>query len=146
MVSLDVADVDLTEYTVLCNKASPNRRVVPITPRTVEVIRNYLQRGRPEIPPALNEQALLLNPHGERLTRQGLWLVIKECVKTVGIRTPVTPHTLRHSFAVHLLHRGEEVARVQQLLGHISAATTQAYVRMLENAARVQSPAMVREE
>ncbi len=135
IVSLDVADVNLTELTVLCNKASPNRRVIPITPHAAETVKNYLQRGRPEIPPALNEEALFLNPHGERLTRQGLWLIIKACVKEVGIATQVTPHTLRHSFAVHLLNRGEDVARVQQLLGHVSAATTQAYVRMMEQSA-----------
>lgn len=135
MVSLDVADVNFGDATVLCNKTSPNSRVIPIAPRTIEAIKVYLHHGRPEIPPALNEDALFLNPHGERLTRQGLWLIIKEYVKEAGIKTPVTPHTLRHSFAVQLLNRGEDVARVQQLLGHVSAATTQGLVRLMEQSA-----------
>lgn len=132
IVSLDVADVDLKESAVVCSKSSSIKRTIPITPHAAEAIKTYLQHGRPIIPPALNEQALFLNPHGERLTRQGLWLIIKECVKQVGIKIPVTPNTLRHSFAVHLLNRGEDVARVQQLLGHTNAATTQAYVRLIE--------------
>lgn len=132
IVTLDVADVDLKESAVVCRKASSIQRTIPITPRAAESIKSYLQQGRPIIPPALNEQALFLNPHGERLTRQGLWLIIKECVKQVGIKIPVTPNTLRHSFAVHLLNRGEDVARVQELLGHTNAATTQAYVRLIE--------------
>lgn len=132
IVSLDVADVNLTESAVVCNKPSMSKRTIPITPRASEALKNYLQHGRPIIPPALNEEALFLNPHGERLTRQGLWLIIKECVKQVGIKTPVTPNTLRHSFAVHLLNRGEDVARVQELLGHTNVATTQAYVRLIE--------------
>jgi len=143
MVSLDVADVNLTVSTVACSKASSSKRIMPITPRAVEAIKNYLQHGRPIIPPALNEPALFLNPHGERLTRQGLWLIIKECVKQVGIKTLVTPNTLRHSFAVHLLNRGEDVARVQQLLGHTNAATTQAYVRLIEASEAAERVALV---
>lgn len=132
MVSLDVEDVNLAAASVLCNKSSPNRRIIPITPRTIESVGLYLQRGRPEIPPGLNEEALFLNPHGERLTRQGLWLIIKEYVREAGIKAPVTPHTLRHSFAVQLLNRGEDVARVQQLLGHVSVGTTLGFVRLME--------------
>jgi len=142
IVSLDVADVNLAESAVMCNTRS-SKRTLPITRHAVEAIENYLQHGRPIIPPALNEPALFLNPHGERLTRQGLWLIIKGCVKAVGIKTPVTPNTLRHSFAVHLLNRGEDVARVQQLLGHINAATTQAYVRLIEASEAAERVAVV---
>ena len=146
IASLDVADVNLAEATVVCRKASSSQRIIPITPHAVEAIKIYLQHGRPIIPPALNEQALFLNPHGERLTRQGLWLIIKGCVKEVGIKTLVTPNTLRHSFAVHLLNRGEDVARVQQLLGHTNAATTQAYVRLLEASEAAERIAAVEKE
>jgi integrase/recombinase XerD len=75
---------------------------------------------------------MFLNSQGERLTRQGLWLIIKGCVKRAEIKTVVTPHTLRHSFAMHLLNRGENVTQVQRLLGHSNVATTQAYVRFME--------------
>ena len=138
IASLDVADANLGEATVVCRKASSSQRILPLMPRAVEAIKVYMQHGRPVIPPALHEQALFLNPHGERLTRQGLWLIIKGCVKEAGITIPVTLNTLRHSFAVHLLNSGEDVARVQQLLGHTNAATTQAYVRLLEASAAAE--------
>ncbi len=74
-----------------------------------------------------SEPALFLNHRGQRLTRQGLWLIIKHYVKEIGIKTPVTPHTLRHSFAAHLLDSGADLREVQERLGHASASTTQVY-------------------
>ncbi len=139
IVSLDVEDVNLNEATVLCGKDHGNRREIPITQRALDALCNYLQHGRPEFPSAIDEKALFFNLHGERLTRQGLWLIIKACVKRAEIKTTVTPHTLRHSFTVHLLNRGEDVANVQRLLGHSKVATTQAYVRFLEQARLAQN-------
>jgi len=103
--------------------------VIPIPSRVADVLAYYLERGRPALTNNA-EPALFVNPHGERLTRQGLWLIIKEYVKEAGIHTPVTPHTMRHSFAVHLLHQGENLATVQRLLGHANKATTQMYARL----------------
>ena len=76
---------------------------------------------------AHTEPALFLNHRGQRLTRQGLWLIIKHYVQEVGIETPVTPHTLRHSFATHMLNSGAELREVQERLGHASSSTTQVY-------------------
>ncbi len=132
IVSLDVEDVELAQATVMCRKALGNPRAIPITQRAVDALDKYLRQGRAEFSSASNEKALFLNPHGERLTRQGLWLIIKEYVRRVEINAAVTPHTLRHSFAVHLLNRGEDVAQVQRLLGHLNVSTTQAYVRLME--------------
>ena len=74
-----------------------------------------------------SESALFLNHRGQRLTRQGLWLIIKHYVKQVGIVATVTPHTLRHSFATHLLNAGADLREVQERFGHASASTTQVY-------------------
>jgi integrase/recombinase XerD len=76
------------------------------------------------------EKALFLNPRGTRLTRQGLWLIIKEYVKRAGIQAEVTPHTLRHSFATHLLDGGAGLREVQELLGHSNVSTTQIYTHV----------------
>jgi integrase/recombinase XerD len=129
LTALNVTDINLEQGTVHCAGRGAKRRVLPIPERVVDILAQYIARGRSTL--ARDDQAaLFVNPHGERLTRQGLWLIIKEYVKEADIRTPVTPHTMRHSFAVHLLHKGEDVATVQRLLGHANKATTQMYARL----------------
>lgn len=135
LVSLNVEDVKMATRTVHCIGTGSKRRVIPVAQRALDALQNYLERGRPAFVGDA-ERALFVNPHGERLTRQGLWLIIKEYVKESKISTPVTPHTLRHSFAVHLLNQGEDVQNVQRLLGHASIATTQMYVRLAEAATK----------
>lgn len=129
LTALNVADINLEQNTAHCAGRGAKRRVIPIPGRVTTVLTDYLERGRPVFTNDA-EPALFVNPHGERLTRQGLWLIIKEYVKEANIHTPVTPHTLRHSFAVHLLHQGENLATVQRLLGHANKATTQMYARL----------------
>ncbi len=87
----------------------------------------YLDEGRPQLVVDPNEQALFLNHRGQRLTRQGLWLIIKRYVNEIGIDAEVTPHTLRHSFAAHLLNAGANLREVQERLGHANVSTTQMY-------------------
>jgi integrase/recombinase XerD len=128
---LDVDDVSLPNHTVQVGREG-KQRVVPIQERTVAALADYLKQARPELAPRANERALFVNPHGGRLTRQGLWLIIKEYVREAGITTPVTPQTLRHSFAVHLLNDGADVQAVQRLLGHANLSTTQLYARLIE--------------
>ncbi len=130
LVSLDVDSVDLVERAVQCEGNGAKSRVIPITARAADALRDYLLRGRPAFPTRADERALIVNPHGDRLTRQGLWLIIKEYVKEADIQTPVTPHTLRHSFAVHQLNRGAAMQNVQKLLGHANITTTQMYARL----------------
>ena len=137
LTSLNVNDVNLQDKTLHCIGRGDKRRVIPIGDTAVLALENYLQRGRPAIVHA-NEIALFVNPHGERLTRQGLWLVIKEYVKEAKITSPVTPYTLRHSFAVHQLNHGVDLANVQRLLGHASIATTQMYAKMVDAPADVE--------
>lgn len=130
LVSLNVDDANSQARTVHCAGRGLKRRVIPITDRAADALTNYLQRGRPVFTNHTDERALFVNPHGERLTRQGLWLIIKEYVKEAGVTVKVTPHTLRHSFAVNLLSQGVALENVQRLLGHSNITTTQVYTRL----------------
>jgi integrase/recombinase XerD len=134
LVSFDVGSVDLESKTAQCAMSDNKQRVIPMSERATEALSDYLKRGRTAFVTKDDERALFVNPHGDRLTRQGLWLIIREYVKDAGITIPVTPHTLRHSFAVHQLNNGADMQSVQRLLGHANVATTQAYARMMEHA------------
>lgn len=127
LVSLDVDSVDLAEGTVTCGENGRRIRTVPIYPGAVQALEQYLEEGRIHLLINSDEPALFLNMRGQRLTRQGLWLIIKHYVKAVGIADTVTPHSLRHSFAAHLLNAGVELSEVQARLGHASPTTTQVY-------------------
>lgn len=131
LTSLDVDDVDLQAQTVRVGREG-KRRIVPIQERATEALTQYVPRARAELSAREGERALFVNSHGDRLTRQGLWLIIKEYVQRAGITLPVTPQTLRHSFAVHLLSQGADVQSVQHLLGHANLSTTQLYARLVE--------------
>lgn len=126
LINLDLKDIDLFNRLVACNSGRRSR-VVPIFPRAVAALEAYLDQGRPQLLVDPNEQALFLNHRGQRLTRQGLWLIIKRYVKEVDIQEPVTPHTLRHSFAAHLLNAGANLREVQERLGHANVSTTHMY-------------------
>ncbi len=127
LVNLEVADIDLSRGQVRCGATGRRRRSVPIGASTVEALSRYLEDGRPQLVVSTNESALFLNHRGQRLTRQGLWLIIKRYVHEVGIEDSVTPHTLRHSFAAHLLDSGAKLREVKDRLGHASLSTTQVY-------------------
>lgn len=130
LIALNLNDVNSLAQTVRCARPNAKRRVVPISDRAANALANYLRNGRPVLAVA-NEPALFVNPHGERLTRQRLWQILKECVKDAGITTTVTPNTLRHSFAVHQLSRGEALLNVQRVLGHTRKSSTQFYLRLV---------------
>ncbi len=131
LISLDLDDVDLEAGTVRCYGKGAKERVLPIHKRAVEALRLYLEKGRPRlVHDEGDKQALFLNPRGQRLTRQGLWLIVKEYVQEADLDVHITPHTLRHSFATHMLNRGADLRNVQELLGHASLSTTQVYTRV----------------
>jgi len=131
LVSLNVEDVNLASETVRVIHPKNNRdRLVPVHHRTLEPLRNYLERGRVQLLRDPEEHALFLNHRGQRLTRQGLWLIVKHYVREVGIQEDVTPHTLRHSFAAHLLNQKADMEYVQELLGHANISTTQVYAQV----------------
>jgi integrase/recombinase XerD len=129
LVSLDVDDMDLASRSVRVRgkKASSKERVIPIGDRALDALQTYLNKGRMQLVRDPEERALFLNHRGQRLTRQGLWLIIKHYVDEVGISEDVTPHTLRHSFAAHKLSQGKSLQDIQKLLGHANISTTQVY-------------------
>jgi integrase/recombinase XerD len=127
LVNLDVENLDLERRTVTSSMSGKRSRVIPIDARAAHALRSYLEEGRPHLITTPDETALFLNHRGQRLTRQGLWLIIKRYVKEIGIKEPVTPHTLRHSFATHMLDTGTALREVQERLGHASLSTTQVY-------------------
>ncbi|MEJ2735752.1 MAG: tyrosine recombinase [Anaerolineae bacterium] len=131
LVSLNVADVNLASATVrVVRPKDKPERIVPIHERAIEPLQDYLERGRIQLLRDPKETALFLNHRGRRLTRQGLWLIVKHYVHEVGIVEDVTPHTLRHTFATRLVERKADLEYVQELLGHANISTTQVYTQM----------------
>ena len=130
LVSLDVGDVDTERQNVRCSSKGNKQRLLPISERAKDALSNYLERARSALVKDPEEEALFLNHRGRRLTRQGLWLIIKGYVEAANLGIDVTPHTLRHSFATHLLNGGAELREVQRLLGHANISTTQIYTEI----------------
>jgi len=133
LISLDLTDVNLAARTIRCTGRGNQERIVSLNDMATRALRDYLEHGRPNLGASEEERALFVNHRGRRLTRQGLWLIIKRYVQAAGISKEVTPHTLRHSFALHMLNRGADLREVQQLLGHASISTTQAYTALLQD-------------
>jgi integrase/recombinase XerD len=129
LVSLDVSDVNLASGSVRVRgkKTSSKERIIPVGDRALDALQVYVNKGRMQLVRDPEEPALFLNHRGQRLTRQGLWLIIKHYVDEVGISEDVTPHTLRHSFAAHKLSQGKSLQDIQKLLGHANISTTQVY-------------------
>lgn len=132
VVNLDMADLALAERSVCCGAGTKKARAIPLDDGAAEILAQYLAGSRPQLLVDPGEQALFLNHRGQRLTRQGLWLIIKRYVRQVGIDSAVTPHTLRHSFAAHQLTAGAGLRQVQERLGHSSPTTTQIYRKVVE--------------
>jgi integrase/recombinase XerD len=131
LVSLKMNDVNLATGTVrVVHGKRRKERIIPIHRRAVEALEAYLQRGRIHLAKDPDEPALFVNFQGKPLTRQGLWLIIKHYVEEAGVTKHVTPHTLRHSFATHLLTGGAKLPDVQKLLGHANVSTTQIYTHL----------------
>ena len=126
VVNLYLSDVDWDKRTVSCTGKADKRRHIPLGPAG-DPLTDYLQQGRPNFARDDSPAVLFLNHRGQKLTRQGVWLILKEAADMAGLDGVVTPHTLRHSFAKHKLGAGEDLRRVQELLGHANLSTTQVY-------------------
>ncbi len=127
-VGLDIDDIDTVDATVLLRGKGSKERLVPIGGYALDAVAAYLTRARPEIVAASTPGgAMFLNSRGGRLSRQSAWAVLVKAAERAGVTRDVSPHTLRHSFATHLLDGGADVRVVQELLGHASVTTTQVY-------------------
>jgi integrase/recombinase XerD len=130
VIGLEVDAVDLESGTVRCLGKGNKERILPLHKRACETLGVYLEHGRGRLMRSRNETALFINRLGRPLTRQGLWLIVKEYAADAGIARRVTPHTIRHSFATHLLDGGAGLREVQQLMGHTNIASTQIYTEV----------------
>jgi integrase/recombinase XerD len=136
IISLNVADVDLETGFVRCFGKGSKERQIPIHPKAVELLSDYLNEGRTKLLRRPGEEALFLNRRGQRLTRQGFWLILKNYCREGDLDANITPHTLRHSFATHMLTGGADLRRVQEWLGHANISSTQIYTHLLDNRVR----------
>jgi integrase/recombinase XerD len=130
LVSLNLADVDTEGGYVRCFGKGHKERLIPIHRQAVLALKQYLSEGRPHLAHSDEEEALFLNRRGDRLTRQGLWQILKGYAKSAELGAEITPHTLRHSFATHMLSGGADLRSVQELLGHANISTTQVYTHL----------------
>ncbi|MDN5747462.1 MAG: site-specific tyrosine recombinase XerD [Pseudonocardia sp.] len=136
-VGVDVDDLDVTDRTVLLRGKGGKQRIVPVGRPALEAVDAYLVRARPALAAkGRGTPALLLNARGARLSRQSAWHSLRSAAETAGLTVDVSPHTLRHCFATHLLAGGADVRTVQELLGHASVTTTQIYTLVTVDALR----------
>ncbi len=132
LVNLDQADLHLSRRLVRCIGKGDRERIIPMGQLSVQMVDRYLRYGRPELVRDVLEEALFINHHGRRLSRQGIWKRVKYHAKRARLNKRVTPHTLRHSFATHLLENGADLRSVQELLGHVDISTTQIYTHLAQ--------------
>lgn len=130
LISLNVEDVNLELALVKCHSGKKSR-VIPLYPAAQKALAVYLKDVRSAMVLDVNEQALFVNIGGTRMSRQGFWKILKYYQGKAGIEKEITPHTLRHSFAVHLLENGADLGSLQELMGHSDISSTQMYAHLI---------------
>ena len=135
LISLNLGDVNLTAECICCQSGKRDR-VIPIYRKAAMALREYLEDARPCLAPDGMEVALFVNMGGERMSRQGFWKLIKHYKEKAGIRTEISPRTLRHSFAVHLLENGADLQSIQKMMGHADISSTRAYCHIVQGKLR----------
>jgi integrase/recombinase XerD len=136
LLNLRISDIDMRVGCVRCIGKGDKERLVPIGRKAIEAVEQYLAQGRPKFArpssPAPHNQVLFLTRIGRRLSRVGIWKILHDYGTRLGLRGPLTPHKLRHSFATHLLEGGADLRSVQLMLGHADISTTQIYTHVVE--------------
>ncbi len=130
LVSLNLNHANIKMGFLRCDGKGGKERMIPLGSVAIHCLQDYLARSRRKLLKNQDEKALFLNQHGKRLTRQGFWKILKKYVLRAGINAEITPHTLRHSFATHLLENGADLRSVQEMLGHADISTTQIYTQL----------------
>jgi integrase/recombinase XerD len=129
-IGLELGDVDLDERVLRARGKGSKERIVPVGQQAARAVRIYLERGRPALVKNRPELHLFVNFRGTHLTRQGLYKIVRRHATTAGLEDRMSPHTLRHTFATHLLAGGCDLRSVQEMLGHADVATTQLYTHL----------------
>lgn len=136
LVSLNLSDANLEAGFIKCLGKGSKERIVPLGSVAVKALQTYISSGRPRLVRTREMRSLFVNHHGRQLTRQGFWKLLKKYAKNAGIESNITPHTLRHSFATHLLENGADLRAVQEMLGHADIGTTQIYTHVTKSRLR----------
>lgn len=129
LISLRVEDVNLTNGYIKVKKKNTERHI-PLGNRSLKCLKEYINKVRPLLIRTEEEKTLFINTNGQKMTRQGYWKILKQYKEQAKIDKEITPHTIRHSFAVHMLQSGAEIKTVQELLGHTDVASTMMYTQM----------------
>ena len=132
LISLDLDDLNLAAGFLRC-QSKGKERIIPLYHTAVKAIGDYVRDVRPQLIADSGETALFVNMNGERMSRQGFWKIIKHYQEKAGIQKDITPHTLRHSFAVHLLENGADLRSIQAMLGHADISSTQIYTHVIKH-------------
>lgn len=132
LIDLDLEDIDLSSATLQCRSGS-KARLIPVYDKAVAALNEYIRLVRPQMIATEDETALFVNVSGERMSRQGLWKIIKTYSAKAGIDKDITPHTLRHSFAAHMIENGADVRSMQEMLGHSDLSSTHSYSGLIKS-------------
>lgn len=130
LINLDVSNLNLYASVIRCENRG-KERLIPLYPSAVRALAEYVEKVRPQMLEQPDERALFVNLNGRRMSRQGFWKIIKYYQEKAGIKKEITPHTLRHSFAAHLLENGADLRSIQEMLGHADISSTQIYTRVI---------------
>lgn len=131
LIDLNADDVSLSAG-VIRVQGRNKERFIPMYPKAIQALQDYLELVRPQMIATPDEPSLFVNVSGDRMSRQGFWKLIKQYQKKAGIEKDITPHTLRHSFAAHLLENGADIHSIQEMLGHADLSSTQVYSQLVK--------------
>ncbi len=131
LINLDITDINLAAGVIRC-RTRDKERLIPMYAKAVKALSDYVTLVRPQMIALPDEPSLFVNVNGERMSRQGFWKIIKYYQKKANIEKDITPHTLRHSFAAHLLENGADIHAIQEMLGHADISSTQVYTQLVK--------------